>query len=69
MQTQMVATPNPSLTNENQCLLGLKITSTDSLTPFFNWQGSAGQGVIMTCDIDDFLLPINNNKQINDSMK
>ena len=49
MQTQMIATPNPSLTNENQCLLGLKRTSTDSLTPFFNRQGSAGQGVRMTC--------------------
>ena len=65
MQTQMVATPNPSLTNENQCLLGLKRTSTDSLTPFFNRQGSFGQGVRMTCSGGGSLLPKINDKIIN----
>ena len=65
MQTQMRATPKSSPKNENQCLLGVKITATDSLTPFFNWQGSASQGVKMTCDRDASLLPKINDKIIN----
>ena len=67
MQTerQMRDTPYPFQKSKNQFLLGLKITSTDSLTPFFNWQGSAGQGVIMTSAGDGSLLPKRNDKIIN----